>query len=335
MSEVSIFGESNDGPVTRAVLRNEEVSLAILSLGAITQDWRVHGVPVVLGLNTLEDYLHHSPSFGIIAGRVANRIAQGRFHLDGTDYQLPLNDGLNHLHGGPGGLGHVNWSLEADQTRARLRYHSPDGEMGYPAAVDFEVEITLDGYDVTYAMRAVPDRRSPINLAQHNYYNLNGTGDVRSHVLWVDAQSYTEVDETLIPTGRQLPLGGSTVDFRKPCAIEAQDPARVGFDVNVALRADRDTSAPAAQLIGDHSGLSLKIWTQEPGVQLYNAPQLAMPVPGLTAKQYKPFSGICLEAQHFPDSPNQPSFAPIIYGSGMPYEQILRLRIAPSDSTRG
>ncbi len=327
MTQITQFGDANGLRVQKAVLKNDEVSVSILSLGAITQDWRVRGTPVVLGLNSLEDYLNHSKSFGIIAGRVANRTAKGKFELDGQPYQLAINNGAHHLHGGPKGLGHVNWTMEPGENAVRLTYHSPDGEMGYPGAVDFEVIVTLSGHDLIYDMTGTPDRVTPINLAQHNYYNLDGQGDVRDHRLWVDATSYTEVDADLIPTGQQRPLQGSTVDFRESTSIASRDPDRSGFDVNVALRTDRNTAEPAAILRGDQSKLELRLWTDEPGIQLFNAPSMEIPVPGLDQQTYGNFAGVCLEAQHFPDALNQPQFQSILCAPLQPYRQKLRLNI--------
>ena len=321
MVTIEEFGTLDDRQVHRATLQSDRVALSIVSLGCITQDWRVDGIPVVLGLNSVEDYLAHSKSFGVIAGRVANRIAGGRFLLGGTDYQLPLNHGPNHLHGGPGGLGNRIWQMESGDNAVRLTYHSPDGEEGYPGAVDFTVTIALDDTKVSYEMTGRPDRPTPINLAQHNYYNLNGHGDVRGHTLWVPADTHTETDAALIPTGRILPVEGSVMDFRSPRTIAAADPGAIGMDGNLVLRADLDRAELVATVSADNSPLRLRLWSDEPGLQLFDAPLMDIPVPGVNGERYGPFAGLCLEAQHFPDAVNHPHFPPIIRDPDNPYVQ--------------
>jgi len=324
------FGKFDGRDVTRATLTDGDVAVSILNYGCITQDWRVPlggtRVPVVLGFEQFEDYPEHSRSFGIIAGRVANRTALGRFELGGIAYQLPINNGPNHLHGGLRGLGRRLWTMEADGPRSvQLSYHSPDGEEGYPGAVDFNILITLEGRALTYVMTGVPDRATPINLAQHSYYNLNAA-HVLDHKLHLTAAHYTPVDDTLIPTGQIDPVAGTHFDFRKPAAIGDLDPRRTGIDLNMVLDADRDTTAPAA-ILEAPNGLSLKLWTDQPGIQLFNAPEMTIAVPGLAGQRYGHFSGLCLEAQKFPDALNQPHFPSIICTPDAPYHQKLTVEI--------
>ncbi len=324
------FGRHEGKDVLKATLSDGDVSLSILNYGAVTQDWRVpvNGQPtsVVLGFETFEDYPKHSRSFGIIAGRVANRTALGRFSLDGKTYQLPTNNGENHLHGGNLGLGRRIWSMDADGQKAvRLNYHSPDGEEGYPGNVDFQLDISLDGSTVTYDMSARPDGPTPINLAQHSYYNL-GSADVRDHELWLAASNYTPVDEGLIPTGEIKSVADTHFDFRKPIQIGAHQNYGAGIDLNLVLDPDRDADAPAAT-VKSPAGLQLKLWTDQPGIQIFNAPQMRIAVPGLGEKQYGPFAGLCLEAQKFPDALNKPKFPSIIATPDQPYRQILKVEI--------
>ena len=324
------FGELGGRDVTEAVLEDGNTRLAILNYGCVTRDWRIGDLSIVLGFDAFDDYPAHSKSFGIIAGRVANRTALGRFELDGTHYQLATGNGPHHLHGGVTGLGRRIWDMEADSAAnaVRLTYHSADGEEGYPGAVDFEVEIALSGCDVTYSMAASADRPTPVNLAQHNYYNLTGREDIRDHALRLAASSYTEVDADLIPTGRLLPVAGSHLDFRKKAVIRDLDPSGMGIDLNLVLDEDRDTNRPAAELSAPDNGLTLRMWTDQPGVQVYNAPQMRVPVPGLGSKPYGPFAGICLEAQGWPDALNHKNFPSIVIDPDSPYRQTLRISVS-------
>ncbi len=328
---MDVFGTVEGAQVMRAVLEDGDTQVAIMSYGAVTQDWQVaaHDGPrhVVLGFDKFEDYPAHSRSFGIIAGRVANRTAFGRFTLDGKTYQLATNNGLHHLHGGDMGLGRRIWNMEKDSAKnaLRLTYDSPDGEDGYPGAVRFEVVIGLTGNTVTYDMSAVPDRVTPINLAQHNYYQLGGSS-VRNHKVWLDAQSYTPVDDGLIPTGEIVPLKGTHFDYSSPATISDLDPDGLGVDLNFVLREGRDTSAAAARVAGP-DGLMLTLLTDQPGVQVFNAPQMDIAVPGLDGAAYGAFGGLCLEPQHFPDGLNKPHFPPILYAPDVPYSQKLSVTI--------
>ena len=324
------FGEMDGRDVMRATLADGDVSVSILNYGCITQDWRVpvgdHLHPCVLGFATVADYLEHSRSFGIIAGRVANRTALGRFTLDGKDYQLPINNGPNHLHGGLLGLGRRLWSMEMDgQKSVQLTYHSADGEEGYPGAVDFTTTVTLEGNALRYELSGVPDRTTPINLAQHSYYNLGGA-DVLKHKIWMDADRYTPVDDTLIPTGSVDSVSGHHFDFQKEVAIGEADPRRLGIDLNLVLKEGRDVKTPAT-IVTHENGLQLSLWTDQPGIQVFDAPEMEIAVPGLDGQIYGPFSGLCLEAQKFPDALNHAHFPSILCSPDEPYHQDLVVEI--------
>ena len=324
------FGSLDGQDIQRATLNDGDVSVSVLNYGAVTQDWRVplggKRVPVVLGFERFEHYPKYSRSFGIIAGRVANRTALGRFELDGTTYQLPTNNGKNHLHGGNLGLGRRIWSMETDGERAvQLTYHSPDGEEGYPGRVDFKVTVALEGHSVTYEFEATPDRASPINLAQHSYYNL-GDSSVLEHELWMASAHYTPVDAELIPTGEIEPVAGHHFDFSRSVKIGAHPSSRDGIDLNLVLDPARDVTAPAA-IAKSAAGLELKLWTDQPGIQVFNGPNLNVPVPGLDGQRYGAFAGLCLEAQKFPDALNKPDFPSVISTPDTPYYQKLRIEI--------
>ncbi|MEM9428250.1 MAG: aldose epimerase family protein [Pseudomonadota bacterium] len=326
---IRTVGHIDGREVREARLESGAARVAVLSYGAVIRDWRVAAagreVPCVLGFPDVAAYPAHSKSFGIIAGRVANRIAGARFPLNGEIVQLQPNEGRTHLHGGPIGLGKRIWEMEADGAGVLLRYDSPDGEMGYPGRVLFEVRLRLDGPRLAFEMRGAPDRPTPINLAQHNYYNLNGQGDTRGHRLRIAASRYTPVDAELIPTGEMASVAGMHLDFRAPAPV---DPAGDGIDLNLVLD-ERDTRQEAAVLASPESGLRLSLFTDQPGLQLFNAPRMEIAVPGHDGARYGAFGGICLEPQHFPDSPNKPDWASILATPERPYVQRLAVEIGP------
>lgn len=327
------FGALAGQDIIEATLRSDTAEISILNYGCVIRDWRVSTksgpISVVLGLEEFAHYVEHSPSFGIIAGRVANRTAKGKFTLNGVDYELPINDGENHLHGGMVGLGRRVWDMSADENKNKitLKYLSPDGEEGYPASIDFVVTFQLSGTTLTCEMFGTPDAQTPINLAQHSYYNLNGSGDTREHVVHIEANSYTPVDATQIPTGVLQNVDSSRFDFSSPTTFNASDSGRLGVDHNLVLNPNRNKTEPSAKVYSPQSNLELKLWTDEPGIQLFNAPEMNIPVAGLNAQKYGPFAGLCLEAQHFPDALNRPEWPSIIYSPDRPYYQKLVVQI--------
>ncbi len=332
------FGSFDGQKVEEIVLESADAAVSILNWGCVTRDWRVDGprgtLPVVLGFEDMEAYAHHAKSHGAVVGRIANRTANSRFDLEGRTYRLTPNlepDLIHHLHGGVVGLGQRVWEMEADAgaSAVHLRYLSPDGEEGYPGAVDFGVTYRLDGPKLICEMSGLPDRPTPINLAQHSYYNLGGEGNVRDHVLWVDAAEFTPLDKSLIPLGTIAPVEGTHLDFREPRSIEESDPGRVGIDNNYVLRPDRDMGEAAAWTSCPRTGLKLKVWTEEPGLQIFNAAEMVIGAPGLEGRRYDRFAGICFEAQHFPDAMHNPDWPSIIRTPENPYFQRLVVEIAP------
>ncbi|SMX44803.1 aldose epimerase family protein [Actibacterium lipolyticum] len=318
------LGQIDGHEVREAVLEDGDVRISILSLGCITRDWRVGGVPMVLGYADPADYLTNPNYFGVIAGRVANRTAMGRFSLDGETVQLSQNEGANHLHGGHRGIGARNWQLDQDAAQSvRLTYHSPHGEEGYPGAVDFTVTITLAGNTLTYVMEGSPDRPTPINLAQHSYYNLTGGGPVRDHRVMVHANGFTASDANGIPTGAVSDAAGTRFDFNQPRSLEQADPQQLGYDINLVL----DGKSPTA-MVQAPNGMQLTLWSDQPGLQLYDAMHTGPTPGGHDGQTYDRFHGLCLEPQSFPDSLNNPDFPPIIYSPERPYRQTLRVEIA-------
>ncbi|QHQ34970.1 aldose epimerase family protein [Algicella marina] len=332
----AVIGQFDGQDVREAVLESAEARVSILNYGCVIRDWRVEAfgraVPCVLGFSEFAPYPVHSKSFGIIAGRVANRIGGASFELGGQRYDLKANEGANILHGGPKGLGSVVWDMEmSGPNTVILRYVSPDGEMGFPGRVEFEVVFRLLGLELVCEMRGVPDRPTPINLAQHNYYNLNGGGDVLGHVLEIAADLYTPVDEALIPTGELLPVGGTHLDFRTPVLIGERDLQRQGIDHNLVLASGdaRKLDEPVASLWSEDTGLELQLFSDQPGLQLFNAPTMEIPVPGHDGASYGAFGGVCLEPQGFPDAVNRPEFPDVVATPEKPYFQRLGMRIAP------
>ncbi len=288
-------------------LHDGETRVSLLNYGATTRDWRLGEVAVIRGHAQAEDYLADRRFSGAIVGRVANRIAGGRFKLGGRTYQLERNDGENHLHGGAHGLWRQFWQLEADGARrARFSHHSPDGAQGYPGAVDFSVDVTLAGTTLTYEMRARVDRATPINMAQHNYYHLGGTGPLWGHRLRVDAPFYTPVDRAGIPTGMRAQVARTRLDFRQFRALEPADRA---LDHNLIFAAGRDPARPVAELRAN--GLHLRLWSDQPGLQAYAGG----------------WDALCLEPQLPPDSLSHSDNSAIIATPDRPYRQVLRVDI--------
>jgi aldose 1-epimerase len=328
-----LFGRLGGRAVEEITLESPDAAVSIISWGASVRDWRVdsagRALPMVLGFRSLDDYVSHAKWHGAIAGRVANRIAGAAFELDGQVYRLDPNEGRHHLHGGSGGLGRRIWEMEGDaaENAVRLSCLSPDGEMGYPGTVQFEVSYRLEGPRLIVEMAGVPDRPTPINLAQHNYYNLAGGADARDHVVRVAARCFTSVDAEGIPTGAIEPVAGTRYDFREPVSFEKSDPERQGVDINLVLDPERDPEQPAAEVRSDWTNRVLRLWTREPGLQVFNAPKQQIGAPGHEGQRYSRFSGVCLEAQHFPDSVHQPDWPSIIRTPDAPYSQRLVVEI--------
>jgi aldose 1-epimerase len=330
------FGYTGDGePVEQAVLESPDLTMSVLSWGAVIRDLRprhgaMSGRPLVLGLNSVADYEAHSPHFGAIVGRVANRIANGRARLDGRDVALTHNtaDG-HHLHGGRRGFGRRNWRMaEADGVSVALELASPDGEEGYPGAVEARVRYRVDGAAVITVICARCDAPTFVNLAQHSYFNLDGAGDVLSHRLRLAAARVTPVDATLIPTGELVAVEGSVFDFRAARPLSPAGASPTVYDINYCLAdAPRATPVYAATLEGA-AGVRLDLATTEPGLQLYDGNGIDVAVPGLDGRLYGARSGLCLEPQHWPDAPNHTNFPSIVLRPGETYRQRTEFRFS-------
>ncbi len=288
---------------------------------------------VVLGYDAPESYIkNNEPHMGAIIGRFANRIAKGRFTLNGKTYVLATNDGPNHLHGGKRGFDKQTWQAEefrnADGTGVIFKYTSPDGEEGYPGNLEARVTYTLtDRNELIVDYLATADKPTPVNLTQHSYFNLTGVKrDVLDHEVTINADRYTPVDVTMIPTGTLQPVEGTPFDFRNPATIgsrinEADEQLRyaMGYDHNFVLNRSGDGLVHAAHVYEPSTGRVLDVSTTEPGVQLYTANSLDGSITGKSGKAYERRFAFCLETQHFPDSPNQPQFPTTILRPGNEY----------------
>ncbi|RYE87535.1 MAG: galactose mutarotase, partial [Hyphomicrobiales bacterium] len=321
-------------PVRQFSLRSETgVEVDIIEFGVAVRDWRVpvDGAlrSVVLGFDRIEDYVAHSPHFGSLAGRVANRIAGASFDIDGVTYKTEANWSGHTLHGGSGGLGRVVWSGRADDAMnsVSFTFHSPDGDMGFPGNVDFTAVYTLKGNRLTLELSAITDEVTPISLVQHQYFNLGTGPDVLDHSYQIHSSAHTEPGEMLIPTGAILPSKGTAYDFRTPRTMRSGGQP-VDYDLNLVLDNGRDTAVPVATVKGPDGKLTLKLWTDRPGLQVYNSVTTDMPVPGLGGKTYGRHCGFCLEDQNFPDAVHNPHFPSIWHGPGKPYSHWCAFEIA-------
>lgn len=286
---------------------------------------------VVLGYDSLAGYVASSPYFGAVVGRYGNRIAHGTFTLDGQQYTLAVNNGPNALHGGLRGFDKVVWRVDTSHTaegsRVTFRYVSRDGEEGYPGTLTASVSYTLtDANEVRIAYEATTDKATPVNLTQHTYFNLAGSGDILGHTLTFAADRYVPVDSTLIPTGELAPVAGTPFDFTSAHAIgeriDADHPQLRnggGYDHTIVLTRADTGLALAATLRDASTGRTLQVHTTEPGVQFYTGNFLDGTLTGKGGVVYRRRNGLCLETQHFPDSPNRPSFPNTILRPGEVY----------------
>lgn len=289
------------------------------------------GVPgdVVLGFDNLEPYLATHPYFGATVGRVANRIARGRFSLDGQVYTLAINNGPNHLHGGLNGFDKAVWQAEplpGPVAGVRFSHVSPDGDEGYPGRLDVTVVMTLtEAGALTLEYTATTDRPTPVNLTNHSYFNLVGRGDVLGHELQLFAGHFTPVDEHMIPTGALAPAQGTPLDFTRPTPIGARLAQlvgdRPGYDHNFAIDGGGRRMMRAARLVEPYSGRVMEVSTTEPGIQLYTGNYLDGTLTGKRGAVYREHAGLSLEAQHFPDAVNHPGFPDTILRPGQTYRQ--------------
>ena len=304
------YDRYEDRDVYMYVLGDDKLSVGVVDLGARLNFIKVNGVDIALGFDSVEDYLRSATYAGATIGRVANRIARGKFELDGKAYELYINNGKNHLHGGKRGFDMRFFEVvSADDDKLVLRYTSEDGEEGYPGKLVLTVEITVENKSVNMKFTAVSDKTTLWNPTNHTYFNLNGdaSGDSRGNILYLGASHYTPTDEGLIPTGEKRDVVGTPFDFNAPKAIGkdygcSELEATNGYDHNFVL----DTEY-AATVVGEKSGIVMDLYTDMPCIQLYTAGGLTE-CRGKNGAKYSTWQGFCLEPQFCPNAINMTGF---------------------------
>ena len=343
------FGTAPDGDARLFTLTNGNgMEVDITNYGGIITAIRVPDRDgniddVALGFPTLEGYLGEDPYFGAIIGRYGNRLGDATFTVDGESYTLAKNDGPNSLHGGPGGFHTKIWEAtemeDDDVAGVSLHRVSPDGEEGFPGNLDVTVTYTLtEDNELRIEYAATTDKATPVNLTNHSYFNLSGGGTILNHELTIDADAYTPVNQTLIPTGELREVEGTPFDFREATAIgeriEAEDEQLgfgQGYDHNWVLNSDAGELTTAATLYDPASGREMEVLTTEPGIQFYSGNFLNGSFTGKDSTAYGLRTGLCLETQHFPDSPNQEGFPSTILEPGDTYSSETVYRFSTRD----
>ena len=330
-------------PIHRVTFGNASIRVAVLTYGAAIQSIEVpdrHGrtTNVVLGLDTLAGYVAHSPHFGAVPGRYAGRIANGRFTLDGIEYHLPCNDGPNTLHGGPHGFGKRPWRLTGHtSTTVDLALTSSAGDAGFPGTLDVSLRYSVTGTDLRIDMQARTDQPTVLNLTNHSYFNLGGegSGSVADHDLTIHARHYAPINPGGIPTGALAPVAGTPLDFTTPHQIGSrirdghpQLLLACGYDHAYLLDGTPATDGlrSAALLHSAATGRTLAVHTDQPSLQLYTANTLTGALAGPSGRAYRQGDAVCLEAQHFPDSPNQPHFPSTVLRPGQQFAATIQFR---------
>ena len=336
---VGLLGGCKASPKDVIILKNSQgMEVHAIPYGGIITSIRVPDRmgrldDVVLGYDNADSYMkNNGPFMGAIVGRYGNRIAKGTFTLDGQTYQLARNNGPNHLHGGNKGFDKVTWQVEefrnSDGTGVTFKYTSPDGEEGYPGRLQAHVTYTLtERNELIVDYLATADKATPVNLTQHSYFNLTGgTRDILDHEVTIDADRYTPVDPTMIPTGSLQSVDGTPFDFRQPSTIGsringADEQLRngMGYDHNFVLNRSAEGLVHAAHVVEPSTGRVLDVSTTEPGIQFYTGNFLDGSITGKSGRVYQRRFAFCLETQHFPDSPNQPQFPSTILRPGSEY----------------
>jgi aldose 1-epimerase len=336
----SDYGKTPDGiSVEQYILKNKKgIKIAIITYGGIITSWTApdkNGMyqDIVLGYNSLDEYIKSTPYFGAIIGRYGNRIAKGKFSIDETEYTLAKNDGPNNLHGGVKGFDKVVWTARTSTTdnkvSLQLTYLSKDMEEGFPGNLETVVTYTLtedNTLEVLY--EATTDKKTIVNLTQHSYFNLSGDFNktILDHEITIDADTYIPVDETLIPIGELAPVVGTPFDFRKPKTMALEINADNdqlkkggGYDHCWVLNDQDQGMRLNATAYHPESGRLLEVFSNEPGIQLYSGNFLDGTLPSKNGGTYAYRSGFCLETQHYPDSPNQNNFPSVVLSPGEKY----------------
>ena len=323
MARLDVFGVgANDETVTRVFLKGGGLTAQVLTWGGVIQDLRLdgHDAPLVLGFETMPDYLAHSPFFGATPGRCANRIADGKITIDGQVYQLEKNEmGITHLHGGSDGIAVRNWSIvEHTDSKVILTILDPDGRAGYPGNCTITCTYELkDGGVLSVIYETTTDKPTVANVCQHSYFVLDDSGTTAEHQLQIAANAYLPTNERQIPEGGPHDVTGTAFDFRTMKSVVQQESGeQVLFDHNFCLSDERVAKREVAHAKSDVSGVHMRVLTTEPGVQYYAAFKMNVPVGGLEGRKYAPFAGFCLETQIWPDAINQSGFPKAILRPG-------------------
>jgi aldose 1-epimerase len=337
------FGKTPDGtPVDVYTLKDGAFEARIITYGGIVISLKVpdksgKSADVVLGYDSLDGYLAKGPYFGAIIGRYGNRIAGGKFTLDGKTYSIPPNDGPNALHGGPRGFDKVVWKAKQIPHGIELSHVSPDGDQGFPGTLTAAVRYTLSGKDLKIEYSATTDNNTVLNLTNHSYFNLagQGNGDILKHEMKLNAGRFTPVNDVLIPTGELATVKDTPFDFRKSTAVGARindDNEQLrrgkGYDHNWVLDSGGGKLAEAAEVYEPTTGRVMQVWTDQPGVQFYTGNFLDGTITGKDGKVYQQRSALCLETQHFPDSPNHPNFPSTELKPGQKYHTVTIYRFS-------
>ena len=355
---VAPFGKMPDGQAVQIYhLKNANgMEVNVITYGGAVQsimmpDKNGHVDDVALGFDNLDGYLHTDTFFGALIGRYANRIADGKFTLDGKTYTLPINNAPNTLHGGPEGFNTKVWAASKIETPSavgvELTLFSPDGQMGFPGDLAVTVRYTLDNSnDLRIHYSAVTDKPTVINLTNHTYYNLAGAGNgaVLDQIAMINANKITPINSTLIPTGKMMDVTGTDLGFTTPTPIGAHiradnqqlkyaEPKQGGYDFNYVFNNPGDLDALAASVTDPQNGRTIEMYTDEPGVQFYTG-NFLNDVHGKDGKTYPHWGGFTLEAQHFPDSPNQPNFPSTELKPGQKYTQTTIYKFLPVSGPR-
>ena len=337
------FGKTADGtPVEIYTLRNcHGTEARIMTYGGIVVSLKVPDKngkfgDVVLGYDNLDGYVANNPFFGVLVGRYGNRIAKGKFTLDGHEYTLALNNAPNNLHGGPIGFDKRVWKVakadvSQDGPRLELTYLSKDGEEGFPGNLNITAIYTLtDDNGLRLDYTATTDKATLCNLTQHSYFNLAGKGDVLNHLVFINADKLTPVDNTLIPTGELKPVAGTPFDFRTATAIGARinaDDEQIkfgsGYDHNWVVNKPLGKLGLVARVTEPTTGRAMEVWSTEPGVQFYTGNFLDGSITGKGGWVYQKRNGFCFEPQHYPDSPNHPQFPSAELKPGQTYQNTI------------
>jgi len=323
----SLFGEHEGKDICRYTLRNGKGnSVSIINYGGSLTSWMVKDRNIVAGFNSLKDYIENDSYFGCITGRYANRIANGKFRINGTNYDLHCNNGTNHLHGGNRGFDKMIWAAkinEPENTVLSLHYQSKDGEEGYPGNLNVRVDYSYtDDDELIIGYFAETDKATPVNLTSHSYFNLTGNlgESILGHSLLINADHYTPVNASQIPTGELSPVDETAFDFRVPVTLsDFRDHITGGYDHNFVLNKSDGEFSHAVLLSSPNNDLRLSVFTTEPGLQLYTGNQLDGRYINRDGKPISKHSALCLETQHFPDSPNQSHFPSCILLPGKKY----------------